>query len=459
MIKQVLATPHLYFSYTYDLSHTMQRLNGTGPDFLSQSLVERGDSRFIWNGHLFSSFGREFHKFCLPLIHGFIDISDFEVNGYDFSWTLISRRSVHRAGTRLFRRGIDKIGNVANFVETEMVVECQGDRASFVQIRGSVPLFWTQLPDLRYKPPPRLQDVGLEEQHSACGRHFDSLTILYGKQVVVDLVDQHGSEGRLHRGYHNAVQQINYPLVRYEAFDFHAECRHMKWERLSILMDRIALEQDEMGFFMLLRDGSLALQQDGVFRTNCVDCLDRTNVVQSLLARHCLTNILRKMSIIKSDETMEYYLFIEQTFKNVWANHADLISIQYSGTGALKTDFTRTGRRTHLGVLRDGMNSLIRYYKNNFSDGYRQDALDLFLGIAEIQSPFKVQRGWRYVTFPSVFLIAFAMFIACAIMPSEYSTDSLTFMLFWGLMVVATLTMILRHGSEFVDKPRLTYFQ
>lgn len=31
-------------------------------------------------------------------------------------------------------------------------------------------------------------------------------------------------------------------------------------------------------------------------------------------------------------------------FKELWADHADTISIQYSGTPALKTDFTRTGR-------------------------------------------------------------------------------------------------------------------
>lgn len=56
----------------------------------------------------------------------------------------------------------------------------------------------------------------------------------------------------------------------------------------------------------------------------------------------------------------------------VWADNADVVSVEYSGTGALKTDFTRTGKRTQLGVLSDGINSLIRYYKNNFADGFRQ---------------------------------------------------------------------------------------
>jgi hypothetical protein len=64
----------------------------------------------------------------------------------------------------------------------------------------------------------------------------------------------------------------------------------------------------------------------------------------------------------------------------VWADHADAISIAYSGTGALKTDFTRTGKRTRLGNLMDGKNSVIRYFKNNYFDGPRQDAFDLFTG-------------------------------------------------------------------------------
>lgn len=56
----------------------------------------------------------------------------------------------------------------------------------------------------------------------------------------------------------------------------------------------------------------------------------------------------------------------------VWADHANLISTSYSGTGALKTDFTRTGKRTKQGLLQDGYNSVSRYFKNNFFDGPRQ---------------------------------------------------------------------------------------
>jgi len=63
---------------------------------------------------------------------------------------------------------------------------------------------------------------------------------------------------------------------------------------------------------------------------------------------------------------------LEYAFRNTWTNNADQMSFLYSGTGALKTDFTRTGKRTFPGLLNDGRNSLTRYVINNFFDGYNQ---------------------------------------------------------------------------------------
>lgn len=457
MIDLVLNTPYFYFSYSYDITQTLQRLHGTSPDFLSQSLLERADQRFVWNYHLLKQFNSpEFKNFALPIIHGFISINSCLINGCYFNWAIISRRSTLRAGTRLFRRGIDREGNVANFVETEQIVEYQGDRASFVQIRGSIPLYWSQLPDLRYKPPPTLYDIEMQEQQAACFKHLEQTALSYGRQVILNLVDHGGAEGKLGNTFGEVVHSLGFSSVRYEAFDFHHECRKMRWDRLSILIDRIALDQDEMGYFMLLRDGTLCSLQEGVFRTNCIDCLDRTNVVQSMLAHRSLEAVLQKLGVLRQEQKLEEHPVFERLFKSVWADNADLVSVQYSGTGALKTDFTRTGKRTRLGLIKDGINSMTRYYKNNFGDGFRQDAIDLFLGVSETRFPLQVERGWRYITFPSVLLVAVAMFVVCAVLPSEYSTESLLYLLFWGSMVAGVGSNIFRHGPEFVDKPRLT---
>lgn len=178
----------------------------------------------------------------------------------------------------------------------------------------------------------------------------------------------------------------------------------MRWDRLEILIDRLAHEQDEFGLFHLRRDGALLSSQDGTFRTNCIDCLDRTNVVQCMLAKRSLKHILTKLNILLPGQSIDSTAGLSSLYKNVWADNADLVSTQYSGSGAMKTDFTRTGKRTVQGAMQDGVNSLIRYFKNNFRDGRRQDGIDLFLGNYLVQagegksvpSPFNIYRGWKH---------------------------------------------------------------
>ena len=81
---------------------------------------------------------------------------------------IISRRNRYRAGTRYFRRGIDHEGHVANFVETEQILLLDrmgkptgdlGARLSFVQIRGSVPVYWAEINTLRYKPDLQIMEL------------------------------------------------------------------------------------------------------------------------------------------------------------------------------------------------------------------------------------------------------------------------------------------------------------
>lgn len=336
-----------------------------------------------------------------------MSVNQINVNSNVFNWTLISRRAVFRAGTRLFCRGIDQNGNAANYVETEQIIEFSGDKVSFLQTRGSIPLFWRQTPNLKYKPPPEIEQG--KDHQAACVKHLDTQLMHYGRQVLINLIDHRGAEDVLEKAFANTITQIGSANVRYEAFDFHAECKKMRWDRLNILIDRLAHEQEEFSVFHLRKDGTLISSQDGIFRTNCIDCLDRTNVVQSMLAKKSLHYVLSKLGILFPGQTIEATVGLEMLFKAVWADNADMISIQYSGTGALKTDFTRTGKRTKLGLMRDGINSLTRYYKNNFHDGFRQDAIDLFLGNYKVQDgegitvpcPLVIQKGWKYGTVSS----------------------------------------------------------
>lgn len=70
---------------------------------------------------------------------------------------------------------------------------------------------------------------------------------------------------------------------------------------------------------------------------------------------------------------------LEKEFREGWTDNADVMSYLYTGTPALKTDFTRTGKRTYKGAINDGINAVSRYYLNNFTDGHYHDCLDVCL--------------------------------------------------------------------------------
>ncbi|KAH0627251.1 hypothetical protein JD844_002759 [Phrynosoma platyrhinos] len=405
----------------------------------------QADPRFVWNGHLLREFAAqpEIHRFAIPVMHGCIDSE----------------------------------GHAANFVETEQIVHYNGSKASFVQTRGSIPFFWSQRPNLKYKPKPQISKT--VNHMDGFQRHFDSQIISYGKQMIVNLVNQKGSEKPLEQTFSQMVNSLGNGMVRYIAFDFHKECSHMRWDRLQILLDRLAEQQDEFGYFLVDSDGKVVTQQEGTFRSNCMDCLDRTNVIQSLLARRSLQAQLQRLGVLHVGQRLEEQAEFEKLYKNAWADNANACAKQYAGTGALKTDYTRTGKRTQWGLLMDGWNSLIRYYKNNFSDGFRQDAIDLFLGnysVDEVDSlsPLHVQKDWKFLALPIIMVVAFSMCIICLLMagtmfnisPDEAEgdllcstgdtwTETLAYVMFWGSASFGTLAIILYNGKDFVDAPKL----
>ena len=153
----------------------------------------------------------------------------------------------------------------------------------------------------------------------------------------------------------------------------------------------------------------------------------------------------------------------------MWGNNADAISVLYSGTGALKTDFTRTGKRTMRGALQDGVNSVMRYYKNNFVDATRQDALDLMLGRFRpdpanpspfLHPPADQEAFSSFMT--KVFVILVTTFsLAMLVKPQEKALPQL--FLLSLLVTFLTLALMARHvltkggkiGQGLVAKPRL----
>lgn len=73
---------------------------------------------------------------------------------------------------------------------------------------------------------------------------------------------------------------------------------------LSLLWDQLKDDFQRDGFF---REGEQAdgrERQRGVVRTNCIDCLDRTNVVQGLLGRKHLEAVLDRAGLLDATDQL-----------------------------------------------------------------------------------------------------------------------------------------------------------
>lgn len=447
-LKSLLANGPMYFSYSIDLTNAFQRQAKAD---LRQPMWMRADDRFFWNrfvqtdlidfrlggGISGSRAGQQAgaDPFILPVMFGMLRITPAKVKGKSFTFALITRRSRHRGGTRYFSRGIDEQGHVSNYNETEQIVilndsagpavgisggDTLGGRAgstpetqimSYVQTRGSVPVFWAEINDLHYTP--KLQIRGVDSAQHAARKHFTEQISLYGENYLVNLVNQRGREERVKKAYEQmvrilvsspeedvepgarssqAVQEIKsqgrqrMDRLHYIYFDFHNETKGLKWHRAQLLLDQLVDGLNKGGYFRGAEMPGTAdaidtrLEQTAVVRTNCMDCLDRTNVVQSMLGRWALTKQLQDAGVLSASDQVSDDAAFEFLYRNMWADNADVVSKSYSGTGALKTDFTRTGNRTKMGMAQDLNNSVTRYVRNNFLDGPRQDSFDIFLG-------------------------------------------------------------------------------
>jgi hypothetical protein len=85
-------------------------------------------------------------------------------------------------------------------------------------------------------------------------------------------------------------------------------------------------------------------------------------VVQSVFAERFLVSRLRSLGLLGAGEGIGSSAQLSAAFMNTWADNADALAMAYVGTPALKTDFTRTGKRTIRGAAMDGWHSCHRYF-------------------------------------------------------------------------------------------------
>lgn len=136
-------------------------------------------------------------------------------------------------------------------------------------------------------------------------------------------------------------------------FDYHEQARLAKGLTPEQFIDSkliqnsqysIGQELERQGVFTVI-NGAERHTQKGVFRINCIDCLDRTNNVQLTIG---MVVLLLQISTLKQNvDTSD----LVSHLRNMWINNGDHISRIYTGTGALGQR-NKVGRAEGIGEQR-----------------------------------------------------------------------------------------------------------
>ncbi|GAA5910570.1 hypothetical protein JCM5296_002953 [Sporobolomyces johnsonii] len=417
-IRKILSNSSFYFSSgpdAFDLSTRLQarlekaqsaaQRNGHGG--IDEEPAEDGyqaaqfdhDRRFLYNHFLVapllsfrSSLSRQMREvfdrqgFMVLAIQGYCGQYDLTLGGQPAVLSLTSRLGWKRAGTRFNVRGVDDDGGVANFVETETILRTRDLCFSFVQTRGSVPLFWEEGGSQPFAPKITITRP-IEASLPAFLRHFEDLLEQYSSVHIINLLAAKDGESALTAAYEAhlcAAKEVDENVrdgIGMTGFDFHAKARVGGIESVKQqLATEVGQVEEGYGACVVGIEGNgtatAITNQSGVFRTNCKDCLDRTNAVQDSLSRFALEDFIRNTQPAWAGSQGALW----SSHRTLWADNGDALSKTYTGTGAINTSFTRTGKKSFAGMLSDASKSVNRVFQQQFVDGGKQKAIDALLG-------------------------------------------------------------------------------
>lgn len=259
---------------------------------------------------------------------------------------------------------------------------------SYVQHRGSIPLYWTQ-DNTGVTPKPPIELNLVDPFYSAAALHFDNLFERYGAPIyVLNLVkskERTPRESKLLVEFTNAINYLNQFLpedkrIIHKAWDM---SRASKSRDQDVIGTLEGIAEDVLvttGFFHNGDDRTTTPKvQNGVARTNCIDCLDRTNAAQFVIGKRALGHQLHALGIL-ADTSIQYDTDAVNMFTHMFHDHGDTIAIQYGGSQLVNTMETYRKINQWTSHSRDMVESFKRYYNNSFLDGQRQEAYNLFLG-------------------------------------------------------------------------------
>ncbi|URE48341.1 SAC domain containing protein [Musa troglodytarum] len=324
---------------------------------------------------------------------------------------------------RYLKRGVNEKGRVANDVETEQIVfedtpeEIHSEITSVVQNRV-------------HKK---------DKNYEATRLHFENLVKRYGNPIIIlNLIksrEKKPRESLLRAEFANAIDFVNKDIpeerrLKFLHWDIQKHSRRKVANVLELLGKVAAYALDLTGFFYCQVTPDLQIQdllsrgstgeaissysnslkdestyvgteqghdnlvnevqngdnlaksprfQRGVLRTNCIDCLDRTNVAQYAYGLAALGHQLHALGFL--DIPVDLDSPLADDLMVFYERMGDTLALQYGGSAAHNKIFSeRRGQWKAATQSQELFRTIQRYYSNAYMDAEKQDAINIFLG-------------------------------------------------------------------------------
>eukprot|EP00397_Hematodinium_sp_SG-2012_P013149 GEMP01013343.1.p1 GENE.GEMP01013343.1~~GEMP01013343.1.p1 ORF type:complete len:804 (+),score=134.05 GEMP01013343.1:75-2486(+) len=227
----------------------------------------------------------------------------------------------------------------------------------------------------------------------------------YGDVLYCNLLtDSKKIEKDLSSAFETQVKKHN---ASYTAFDFYANLGNNVLDGLKGLYDHLEPQARDFGF-----TGSNQGQK-GVIRTNCMDCLDRTNVAQFIVAWFVFLRIISKAFPAiqafeqegepKEKEQPSWFASVfgseEQTgdsllsmMRELWANMGDRLSTLSTGTSSILSGQLRN-KSEAFNVFDTVRRTVERSYNANFEDSNKNQAYLALINGGHMSRSSVMKRG------------------------------------------------------------------
>jgi len=128
------------------------------------------------------------------------------------------------------------------------------------------------------------------------------------------------------------------------------------------------------------RDAGSIMMQTGIIRTNCVDCLDRTNTAQFSIGLCALGFQLHALGVLEVPR-LETDTDCVRMLEEMYEDHGDTLALQYGGSALIHRIKTYRKQSPWTSKGNDIMQTMRRYYSNTLSDAEKQNTMNIFLGV------------------------------------------------------------------------------